>query len=183
MLYHQGVGNLSRSITSIDPFSQTKLKVDAANDKYEQEADRIATQVMTMLVDRYQPGYSTASILSTSIQRICKTCQSGLLNDDEKPAAIQTLSAGFSSGLQRDAIEQEYDELPAVVQTKAQSSSQAQTQSSLDSHAQGLPASARGLMQGGAPLSPSVRGFFDSRMGRDLSDVRVRDRSVKLYAL
>ena len=173
MLYHQGVGNLARSVTSNDLCIQTKLKIGAADDKYEQEADRIATQVMTMPVDRYQPEYSTASISSTSIQRTCKTCQNGLSNDDEIPAGIQTLSAGFSPGLQRDAIEKEHNEQPGVVQTKAQSSSLAQTQSSLDSHAQGLPASAQGLMQGGAPLSPSVKGFFESRMGRDLRDVRV----------
>lgn len=58
------------------PLIQTKLKIGAANDKYEQEADRVADQVMRMA----EPANTNATGISgdnttSNIQRMCAGCQ------------------------------------------------------------------------------------------------------------
>lgn len=77
---HSPLASTSNSISSIArPLIQPKLKIGTPNDKYEQEADRVADQVMSM------PGHAgsgttgiTNNIATPNIQRLCAGCQGEL---------------------------------------------------------------------------------------------------------
>jgi hypothetical protein len=112
----------SRLATAAGPL-QAKLTVNAPGDAHEQEADRVADQVMRMPAAPPQ------------IQRMCPHCE-----EEQKMQAMETPGA-----------------LPQV----------------------GPETEARiGAMQGGgAPLSTGLRGYFEPRLGQDLSAVRVHTGS------
>ncbi len=120
---------------------QAKLNIGAANDVYEQEADRVAAQVMRMPDRQIVEGDARTSDQKPDIHRSCTDCE---------------------SALQRQA-EEEGEE--ALVQPKSRGRSG--TPSS--TFEGGVPA-----IQGhGAPLSKSVRNFFEPRFGSNFSDVRI----------
>ena len=88
---------------------QPKLKIGEPNDKYEQEADRVAEQVMRM-PDKKLSGLS---IGDTKIQRKCAACASGqgLCPDCAKEeGAIQRklLASTITPLIQRQIEEPEY---------------------------------------------------------------------------
>ncbi|MDH5218146.1 MAG: DUF4157 domain-containing protein [Gammaproteobacteria bacterium] len=71
------------------PLIQPKLKIGASNDKYEQEADRVADQVMRMPIST---GVDSQS--SPQIQRMCSECEEELQRqtDEEEEEELQTKS-------------------------------------------------------------------------------------------
>jgi hypothetical protein len=73
------------------PLIQAKLKIGAANDKYEQEADRVADRVMRMPEGQLTDAGSNLSKLSAahSVQRLCTACNEEL--DEE--VTVQTKAA------------------------------------------------------------------------------------------
>ena len=74
---HPQVRHILRS-TSVQP----KLAVGAPNDKYEQEADRVANQIMQM----QEPSSVAPTPGSPKIQRLCEKCEAGVAkqpNQDE----------------------------------------------------------------------------------------------------
>lgn len=105
---------------------QPKLTIGPQNDVYEQEADRIADQVVTG-----GPGVSKVSSGITQLQR-----QSA-----------------------------ETEEETGLMQPKATVSEPAATKTAT--------AAAAAVAAGGQPLSHPERTFFESRFGRDLSNVRI----------
>lgn len=158
---------------------QAKLKVGAPDDKYEQEADRVAEQVVSMP----EPSSGQASAVShaapiTSIQRKPTT-------DDEKRVlqGPHELAKGpheeeegvvrrthikkeeDDDKLRRQPEKDEEDDEKKMLQAKVGDGGvrvSNQTQSQIDN-----------LKGGGQPLSENTRSFFESRLGEDLSHVRV----------
>jgi peptidoglycan hydrolase-like protein with peptidoglycan-binding domain len=127
---------------------QTKLTIGEPGDKYEQEADRVADQVMRMPdpVDKQFQPYATLD-QQPSIQRFCPE------SEEE---------------VQRQAMEEEEEEVPsgiAMLPLVAGSSSG------------GVEAYTQTLGRGGRPLPDSLRPFFESRFGYDFAQVRIHTDS------
>lgn len=125
---------------------QPRLEVGPVGDRYEQEADGIAAQVMAMP----DPGAGATSADDGSpadgaVQRACSACASA---SDDEPRA-------------RRFAEPREEEKDPLVRARR------------DDGAETIAASDGELTRGGSPLPASTRRFFESRMGRDLGDVRV----------
>ena len=95
LISHSGRGNAGSAFRppiveqATDPTIQTKLSVSEPNDKYEQEADRVADEVMRMPESNQRQATSTSANTVHSIQRVCNSCQ-----DEDK---IQTKSISSNS--------------------------------------------------------------------------------------
>lgn len=105
-----------------EPGLQPRLKVGPVGDRYEQEADNIAAQVMAMSAPD-----AAASVAGSAVQRACDVCSPS----PEEPRARR------------------------------------------DGGDESIAASDAQLTGGGSALPDATRTFFESRMGRDLGDVRV----------
>ena len=75
------------------PQVQAKVVVGAANDRYEQEADRVADEVMGRTGDAASVSHFAPA---TTVQRICQECEEEL---QRKPMAIDSKSAGGNAGV------------------------------------------------------------------------------------
>jgi hypothetical protein len=113
---------------SVSRVIQAKLNISRPGDAYEQEADRVADQVMRM-PEPAAFGGATAVPQPPRIQRMCAECE-----EEVQPKAI--------------------DESASVVD-------------------QGLESRVNSIKNGGAPISSSLRGFFEPRFGYDFQQVRV----------
>ncbi len=149
---------------------QAKLTVSQPGDPYEQEADRVAEQVMTMS----QP----------SIQRACPAC------DEEEAVQTKPLAEQITPLVQRQPGLKEEEEEP--VQTKLVEGAQVQRQEKgLGDEEEEEPVQVKqsdgrppqvipnleqqihSLRGGGQPLPQSTRDFFEPRFGTNFSQVRV----------
>ncbi|MEQ9356498.1 eCIS core domain-containing protein [Coleofasciculus chthonoplastes] len=128
---------------------QTKLTVGETGDPYEQEADRVASQVMSM---------SAPADSSASVQRQLET---------NNPKQIWQRAQSIKPVVQRRIDEQV--QMRELVQRAAQIDGN-QASGDLESR---LNAS----KGGGSPLSEGVRGFMEPRFGADFSGVRVHTGS------
>lgn len=88
-LGNQGLGQLLRSRRL-----QAKLTVSNPNDVYEQEADRVADQVMRMADPQHRPVSNTA----LSLQRKCNSCEEELRRSPESPA-VPTVDAATEQSI------------------------------------------------------------------------------------
>ncbi len=176
---------------------QAKLTIGQPNDPYEQEADRVAEQVMRMpentVVSPPDHAVRTTSQLSgvrredEIIQRMCTECEEEQLIQ-QKP---------FASTI-HPVVQRQVDEEEEVFQAKEYPGQEQQRSQVSESNIQRLCpeceeeriqrkathghtsktnscvfshiASVRG---GGQPLSASTRTFFEPRFGQDFSMVRV----------
>lgn len=130
---------------------QTKLTVNTPGDKYEQEADRVADQVMRMP----DAGATEAwAYEGPAVQRQPIEEEEELL----QPKSVLGASSGAQS-VQRQPIEEEEEQL----------------QMKLAGGSAGGPATATSVLPkgDGAPLPESARTFFEPRFGLDFSHVRV----------
>jgi hypothetical protein len=138
---------------------QPKLAIGQPNDHYEQEADRVAEQVISM-----------APPAASNVQR---------QTEEEEQAEIQTkpLAETITPMVQR--LEASEDEEP--VQTKCEvCEGEEQIQRSPDSVAQSQPnleSRLNSSKDGGSPLSDEVRSFMEPRFGFNFSQVRVHTNS------
>lgn len=138
-------------VTSI----QAKLTVGAPGDKYEQEADSVAAQVMSM---------SLPSAPSMPIQR--------QEEKEEQEPSVQgsSLADSITPLVQRQPEEKEEPlQAKSLLQRKANGSAEAG--SSLESQLN----QSKG---GGSPLPNDVRSFMEPRFGADFSTVRVHTDST-----
>jgi Domain of unknown function (DUF4157) len=123
---------------------QAKLEVSKTGDVYEQEADRVAEQVMRMpnpnAMNKAEIGKQRDDI---QIQRACAKCE---------------------EELSRQVMNEEDDE--AKMQTKEISGQTPELRPEIEDGVQAL----RG---GGQPLPESVRAFFEPRFKQDFSQVRI----------
>jgi hypothetical protein len=125
---------------------QAKLKIGKPGDKYEQEADRVAEQVMRMPEPR-------------TIQRACPECE------EEETLQTKPLASQITPLVQRQ-VEPKEEEEEEPIQAKLAGEQTLQT-------GPGLEAQIHALRGGGQPLPRSMRSFFEPRFGYDFSRVRV----------
>ncbi len=136
---------------------QTKLKIGEPNDKYEQEADRVAAQIMRMgeskeyntLGMKMQDGNIGQKVSNINEKAEVRSSKSGVRRED-----------GY---IQRMCPEYEEEEM---VQVKNDSTQTTEVTSDMESQIQ----SKKG---GGQPLSGFAQEFFGERIGADCSGVRV----------
>ena len=127
---------------------QTKLTVGAPGDAYEQEADRVASQVMSM---------SAPADSSASVQRQLDT------NHPHHPHQIWQRAQSITPVVQKQIDPRV--QMRQMIQRAAQIDG---NQASFD-----LESRLNSSKGGGSPLSEGVRGFMEPRFGADFSGVRV----------
>lgn len=151
---------------------QPKLKVGKPNDKYEQEADRVADHVMQMsesqvqrqvaLSERKEHGQTQSE--ETTIQR--------MQNEDEEMVQTKSIAETIQrictaceeeETLQRVAMEEEED----ILQPKRESSQVSSVAPTIQTGIERL------RQTGGATLPASTRAFMEPRFGHDFSQVRI----------
>jgi LAS superfamily LD-carboxypeptidase LdcB len=133
---------------------QAKLAVGQPGDKYEQEADRVADEVMQMA--------------EPHVQR-----RSEPKEDEEEKLQSKTITEQITPLVQRQ-IEPEKEE-EEIIQTERAGGQTPQVNHSLEAHIQSL-------RSGGQHLSAPTRAFFESRFGHDFSQVRVHTDSKAVEA-
>jgi large-conductance mechanosensitive channel len=144
---------------------QTKLSIGPPGDKYEQEADSNARQVMAMPEPKLATSIVTNSVQTRSsiqpIQRACTDCQEET-KEESKPG---------EDG-ERIQAKSEYGQIPELtsIQRKLNSDDDARSSSNLEDRLN----RSKG---GGSPLSNDVRSFMEPRFGADFSGVRVHTGS------
>jgi hypothetical protein len=126
---------------------QTKLNIGQPNDIYEQEADRVADQVMSMPVSAVH-AKSNCPCTDSSIDRDEETVQS-------KPLEVTPL-------VQRQTDEEEEKQ----IQTKRNDPSTIGENSAIESDINSLKG-------GGQPLPESLRNYFEPKFGYNFKGVRV----------
>jgi hypothetical protein len=148
---------------------QTKLNVGPAGDRYEQEADRVAAQVMTMPASaETQPALQRAPDEEEELQM--------------KPLAAP-LAASITPLVQRAPEEEEELQMKPLAERVQRVEEEEELQAKPDvqraSSGAGFEvggefeqqlAASRG---GGSPLSAEVRSFMEPRFGADFSGVRI----------
>ena len=147
---------------------QTKLTVGAARDRYEQEADRVAEQVMSA-----QP--QAANRKPQAVQR----------QEDEEEIQTKPLAATITPLVQRQEDEEEVQTKPfpsarpedvrAGLQRQSEEK-EIQTKSRVDKPFDAGPKIENRLSigrGGGGPLPSDVRAYMEPRFGTDFSGVRV----------
>ena len=152
---HQTLGNQAVQRLFESDFIQGKLIIGKPNDKYEQEADRVADEVMRMP--------------EPQVQRQSE--------EDEEEEMIQTKPIGdqITPLIQRQVEPEEEEEAEPekeeeeTIQTKSEEQTP-QVTSSLESKI-------NALQGGGQPLSRDTRNFFEPRFGHDFSNVKIHANS------
>ncbi len=147
---------------------QAKLTVGPANDRYEQEADRVAEQVMSSqqpATSSQQPAVQRqedeeevqTKPLAASITPLVQR------QEDEEEVQTKPLAAGITPLLQRQEDEEEI-QTSRLVQRRGDGSFE--VDSKMESHLAGQKG-------GGQPLPGDVRSYMEPRFGTDFGDVRV----------
>jgi hypothetical protein len=135
------------------PKMQAKLKIGQPGDRYEQEADRVAEQVMRMP--------------EPQVQRKCAA--PGCKDEDDEKKLLQTkpLAEQITPLVQRQTepeAEKDEDEDEIVQVKSASSAGRAQADHQLIQSVMASP---------GQPLDTATRSFMEPRFGQDFSGVRV----------
>jgi len=157
---------------------QAKLKIGAPNDAYEQEADRVAEQVMRMTEPKVQ-----------------KTSQA---NTNSKGIHTRLSASKADVPIQRQEEPEQEDERGVQIKLRANNLPQRQQETDFDEDEDFLQAKAtlgytpqvipnvadniQNLRNGGQPLPPNQRHFFESRMGHDFSGVRIHTDANAIQA-
>jgi hypothetical protein len=145
---------------------QTKLKISEPGDRYEQEADRVADQVMRMPEPK--------------IQRVCAECEEELQRqpmeeeeekkEEEETLQTKPLAESITPLIQRQTEpteeEEKKKEEEETLQTKPASGEASTVSPTLQNQI-------TALQGGGQPLPESERHFFEPRFGTDFSQVRI----------
>lgn len=186
---------------------QAKLKIGQPNDKYEQEADRVADQVMRMP----EPKGSLVNGHSSLVQKKfgCPECpekegiQTKSIADQITPLVqrqAEPEEEEVQTKLQRQAEEEEEEEEEPVqtkllqrqeaeeeeedkIQRQPQEEKEKEPIQAKPAHSQtpavtsNIESSVNSLKGGGQTLSESTRSFFEPRFGTDFSQVRVHSDS------
>ncbi|MEL6939837.1 MAG: DUF4157 domain-containing protein [Cyanobacteria bacterium J06598_1] len=140
------------------PGVQAKLTIGQPGDKYEQEADRVAAQVVAM-PDSYSGGMASPSIqqlhpkLGQPVQR-----QPDLDEDEEPLQAKHQAGSSAETLIQRQA---DGDDEEEMLQAKREVDAK-KAIPDINLHS-----------GGGRPLAPPVRNFMEPRFNRDFGQVRL----------
>ncbi len=162
---------------------QAKLRIGQPNDKYEQEADRVADQVMRMPEPRVQ-RQSEEEEGEEAIQSKPLTEQITPLiqrqveeEDEEEPVQTKAISEQVMPLVQRQ--EEEEEELQMKPTARLQSKEEEECLKKKEGQnrsavvASVIEPSINSLKGGGRQLSKSERDFFEPRFGADFSNIRV----------
>jgi len=142
---------------------QAKLTIGQPNDKYEQEADRVADQVIRMPDSAIQR------------QSTCPDCpereeiQTKPIADQITPLVQRQVGPDEEEEVQTK-IQRQVEEEEEPVQAKQANNQAPAVNSSIESGIQSLKG-------GGQPLPESTRSFFEPRFGTNFSHVRVHTDS------
>jgi len=136
---------------------QTKLAINNPGDEYEQEADRVADQVMRMT----EPTAIASSLIA--IQRQCAVC-----DDGEEVSPVRRTKALAQQALSGQADNDEPFAQPIILR-KAQFSAPHETPTSPQPIADRLVA----RQAGGEPLPAETRHRMEHAFGHDFSRVRI----------
>ncbi len=192
---------------------QAQLQVSQPDDPYEREADRVAETVMRMATPLPRPIPPTANpsptppTLSRSplpVARIQPSPEKPALAPKPHPPAAPPKAP---QALHEEPVEQPTEQLledprklpPALATpppddrgTGAEKKIQRAARPALEAGA-GIESEIASLKGRGTPLPPQERAFFESRMGRDFSKVRIhtgsqaiqtaRDLNARAYAI
>lgn len=133
---------------------QPQLTIGQPGDQYEQEADQVAAQVMSMPEKQ-----------EDSVQR-----SGGEIKEGEEEVQMKPLASTITPWVQRNALmPQEEQEEEEPVQAKG---------SGGQMDAEGLEQSLSTSKGGGSPLPDETRSFMEPRFGADFSGVRVHTDST-----
>jgi len=161
-----------------NPFIQPKLRIGQPNDKYEQEADQVADQVMRMPDLKGALGKREKESSLVQRESTCPECKDE--EEEKEKNQIQTKPIGdqITSLVQRqEEPEEEEEEEPGKgeeekeeeeepIQTKGLSNKSPQVSPGLQSKIQS--------MRGGGQLLPrAIRNYVEPRFGHDFSQVRL----------
>lgn len=135
----------------VAPTIQTKLKIGEPNDKYEQEADKVADEVMRMPKPAQEEFKIQRKVATQTLQRMCRDCEEQLQQLQRSPVESRSASIQFKDNLTDTLVPQ----LPDITTSQLQP-----------------------LNCSGQPLSAALRSFFEPRFGQDLSHVRVHTDKV-----
>ena len=143
---------------------QPKLNINQPGDRYEQEADRVADQVMRM-PDSEVSGISKGA---AKIQRKCTARESGdgLCPKCAEEEEIQRKPFTLGITLLQRQIEEPEEEEEEFLQAKETPGRAFQVSSE-------TAANINTVRSGGQPLPEWARSFFEPRFGHDFSQVRV----------
>lgn len=153
---------------AVGRFLQTKLTVSEPSDEYEQEADRVADQVMRMADPNGEERPEIGRASESALQRACNKC------DEEEEVGIQRKLADEPEettaevNLQRACNKCEEEDEKVAIHRKAVDSDQTKRGS-----AGSLVQEQIDNLSDGQPLSAATRAFFEPYFGSDFSDVRV----------
>jgi hypothetical protein len=173
------VSNRLTLSTITKPLIQPKLKIGTLNDKYEQEADLLADQVMRMP----GPVLSLSSLFPTNngnsgdglIQRTCSSCAKEYQAAEQKDRTVVSNNFCPNCRVQRKALG---DSIAPVVQRRE---SEAEEEEALQTKGTrqtpevtpDIESGIQSLKSAGQLLSDSSRGYFEPRYGHDFSQVRI----------
>ena len=151
---------------------QPKLTVGAPNDQYEQEADRVADQVMSMPdAAAQQPIQREAMPEEEEVRTKPLAASITPLVQREEMLEEELHAKAIDHTLQREEMPEEELRTKPALQRSTDGSLEAG--SSIESRLN----SSKG---GGSPLSDEVRSFMEPRFGADFSQVRVHTGSESL---
>ncbi|RMF94471.1 MAG: DUF4157 domain-containing protein, partial [Candidatus Schekmanbacteria bacterium] len=156
MFLQRSIGNQAVQRLFNSRIIQTKLKISQPNDIYEQEADRVAEQVMRMKDEEVVQRKTHALQITPLVQR--QTTVEGEIQPKLNTSEI--------SMIHRQVEEEEEKKEEEVLQTKRQSGQIMEATPDIESRINTLKG-------GGQPLPESTRAFFEPLFGLDFSQVRV----------
>ncbi len=160
-------------------FIQPKLKINQPNDKYEQEADRVADRVMRMPEPKQSSVNGHWSLgkggnESPLVQRQSDECPE--CNEKEEDEEVQTkpIAEQITPLVQRQVESEEEEPEKEEEEEPAQAKHVSNKSPPMTLGLQDRIQSMRG---GGRPLPRSARSFFEPRFGRGFGNVRVHTGS------
>jgi len=152
---------------------QAKLKIGRPDDKYEQEADRVAEQVMRMSEPRLSSPADYSSLPNSAIprgktiQRVCVSCSAEYKKAEDENRPVQPLNLCPKCQVQGQELLQTKP-ITSLIQAKTSTNVAPEVTPSISSGIQSLQG-------GGRPLSVPERSFFEPRFGADFSNVRIHN--------
>jgi hypothetical protein len=163
--------------------AQAKLTIGRPNDKYEQEADHVADQVMTMpdptLQRQIEPEEEEEALqakpLADQITPLVQRQEDLPEEEEEEP-----IQAKFKDGEMIQHMYTECDEETAQRQPMEEEEEELQTKSRTDktpAFTPSLESRINSVKGGGQPLDIATRTFFEPRFGRDFGRVRLHTDS------
>lgn len=163
---------------------QAKLTIGQPNDKYEQEADRVADQVMRMPEPQVQrqPVEEEEEIQAKPNVSLLQRQPI----EEEEPIQTKLLAGQITPLIQRQELDEEEEELiqtkPLNEMVQRQAEAEEEEEETLQAKAVlgyiptvGVTTHAKiqSLKGGGQPLPSNQRSFFESRIGHSFSGVRI----------